>query len=381
MPRRPLAAAWWLLFGCFVRWGAAVRLLDTSVSCDQSNFILLLNFDSPFRGIVYSEDGYPNCLYINGSMIARQQYQLKAGIPLVGCETKMNEEGNFENAIIVQDNAKFLQSSDKKYLLTCIPSTMAVGPQRESLITVDFGGVTVDNSHTTSEVISNTLPAGTGNPALKYNVEIHSGHSVESPTLTNALNIGDPISYVVRLQKPVADSQISRCWASDTSSNLELSDERGCSVQPRGNIWGAFEKIESAEEVVFINRIKAWAFPTSNEVNIFCNLRICMSRSCAFSNCSLPADTRRAKRHEASGDLAEVETVTTKLRFRRQAMPSVSATDLLTTSTDEPNRSKLVCLTTSHLALLAACVFAVLLLVILVVFLLAPHRLLGNLRS
>ncbi|KAI6237788.1 Zona pellucida domain-containing protein [Aphelenchoides besseyi] len=362
------------MFHCF----SAVRLLDTSVSCDQSNFILLLNFDEPFRGIVYSEDGFPNCLYINGSMISQRQYQLK--IPLIGCETKMNEEGNFENAIIVQDNAKFLQSSDKKYLLTCIPSNMAIGAQRESLITVDFGGVTVDNSHTTSEVISNTLPAGSGNPALKYNVEIHAGHSVDSPTLTNALNIGDPISYVVRLQKPVADSQISRCWASDTSSNLELSDERGCSVQPRGNIWGPFERVESSSEVVFINRIKAWAFPTSNEVNIFCNLRICMSRSCAFTNCTEPADSRRAKRHGAQGDLAEVETVTTKLRFRRQSMPSVSATDLLTNS-ETTSRPKLVCLNVSHLALLAACVFAVLLLVILIVFLIAPHRILGKLRS
>ena len=30
----------------------------------------------------------------------------------------------------------------------------------------------------------------------------------------------------------------------------------------KGNIWGAFERVETQEEVVFINRIKAWAFPT-----------------------------------------------------------------------------------------------------------------------
>lgn len=69
-------------------------------------------------------------------------------------------------------------------------------------------------------------------------------------------------------------------------------------------------------------------FVFSNEVNIFCNLRICMSRSCAFSNCT--AETKRNKRHESVGDLAEVETVTTKLRFRRQAkLPSLSATVIL----------------------------------------------------
>lgn len=67
---------------------------------------------------------------------------------------------------------------------------------------------------------------------------------------------------MVRLQKPVADSQIGRCWATDSKSNLELADERGCSLQPRGNIWGAFDRLETNKEVVFINRIKAWAFPT-----------------------------------------------------------------------------------------------------------------------
>uniref|UniRef100_A0A915EGW1 ZP domain-containing protein n=1 Tax=Ditylenchus dipsaci TaxID=166011 RepID=A0A915EGW1_9BILA len=96
------------------------RLLDTSVSCDQNNFILSLNFDSPFQGIVYSEEGFPNCVYVNGTMLSHTSYQLK--IPLVGCETHTNLDGNFENAIIIQESDRLLQATDKKYLLTCIPS-------------------------------------------------------------------------------------------------------------------------------------------------------------------------------------------------------------------------------------------------------------------
>ena len=99
---------------------SGARLLDTSVSCDQDNFVLALNFDSIFRGIVYSEEGFPNCVYVNGSMLSQKAYTLK--IPLQGCETKRNSDGNYENAIIVQDNVSYLQSTDKKYLLTCIPS-------------------------------------------------------------------------------------------------------------------------------------------------------------------------------------------------------------------------------------------------------------------
>jgi hypothetical protein len=37
------------------------------------------------------------------------------------------------------------------------------------------------------------LPAGAANAALKYNVEIRAGHNIDAPTLSNALNIGDPI--------------------------------------------------------------------------------------------------------------------------------------------------------------------------------------------
>lgn len=138
----------------------------------------------------------------------------------------------------------------------------------------------MENRYTTTEIISGTLPpvfAPTND--LQYSVEIRGGHSLNSPSISNALNIGDSIvsgggakknwninflikSYIVRLKKPVSDSQLGRCWATDKKSSLELADERGCSMQPRGNIWGDFERVESNKEITFINRIKAWAFPT-----------------------------------------------------------------------------------------------------------------------
>uniref|UniRef100_A0AC34QLC9 ZP domain-containing protein n=1 Tax=Panagrolaimus sp. JU765 TaxID=591449 RepID=A0AC34QLC9_9BILA len=133
-------------------------------------------------------------------MLSQKAYTLK--IPLEGCETKRNDEGNFENAIIVQDHVSYLQSSDKKYLLTCIPSNPE--QRHDSMITVDFGGVTVDNRHTTTEVISGTLPPNALMPAanLKYQVEIRAGHGIDALPLSAPLNIGDPISYIVKLEKP-----------------------------------------------------------------------------------------------------------------------------------------------------------------------------------
>lgn len=51
-----------------------------------------------------------------------------------------------------------------------------------------------------------------------------------------------------------------------------------------------------------------------------------MSRACEFTNCTNPT-TRRARRHHLRpvGEMASLERVHTKIRFRRQSMPSVSA--------------------------------------------------------
>uniref|UniRef100_A0A914VNC4 ZP domain-containing protein n=1 Tax=Plectus sambesii TaxID=2011161 RepID=A0A914VNC4_9BILA len=73
-----------------------------------------------------------------------------------------------------------------------------------------------------------------------------------------------------------SDARIGRCWAKDNTSEIELSDDRGCSLQTTGNVWGSFKSENSgAEGRVFYNDIKAWAFPTSNKVNILCNLHLC----------------------------------------------------------------------------------------------------------
>uniref|UniRef100_A0A915NRF6 ZP domain-containing protein n=2 Tax=Meloidogyne TaxID=189290 RepID=A0A915NRF6_9BILA len=335
------------------------RLLDTSVACDQHNFLLSLNFDVPFRGLVYSEEGLPNCIYVNGTMLSQLNYHLK--VPLNGCETKINLDGNFENGVIIQENIGFLQASDKKYLLTCIPSSPLINPQTNTVTTTTitplpppllttksstttttlaFGeeneAINVDLNELSSkpkEYITSSSSSSSLNPPqqqqqipsldeptiinknseLKYSVEIKSGHNFEEFSLDS--NNLMP-SYLVRIQKPVSDSQIGRCWATDSNSSLELSDERGCSLQPKGNIWGAFERVETQEEVVFINRIKAWAFPTSNEVNIFCNLRICMSKHCSFiTNCS--ELTRQRRNDENNGILEEIEILKTLIKLNR----------------------------------------------------------------
>ncbi|VDO46365.1 unnamed protein product [Brugia timori] len=81
--------------------------------------------------------------------------------------------------------------------------------------------------------------------------------------------------YIIRVSSLAIDARIGQCWARDEQSTLQLSDDNGCSMQLAGNVWNHFQRQQHHNIIIFQNQIKAWAFPTSNDVNIFCNLHTC----------------------------------------------------------------------------------------------------------
>ncbi len=66
-------------------------------------------------------------------------------------------------------------------------------------------------------------------------------------------------------------------------------------------MWGSFVSTTVGRSVTFYNDIKAWAFPTSNEVNIFCNLHICVGK-CANNSC---IGRRLRRQHSSSSKLID----------------------------------------------------------------------------
>ncbi|VDM94100.1 unnamed protein product [Onchocerca ochengi] len=88
-------------------------------------------------------------------------------------------------------------------------------------------------------------------------------------------NVYSAVVYIIRVSSLARDARIGHCWARDDQSTLQLSDNNGCSVQLIGNVWNHFQRQEDGNSIIFRNQIKAWAFPTSNDVNIFCNLHTC----------------------------------------------------------------------------------------------------------
>ncbi|PIC54814.1 hypothetical protein B9Z55_000391 [Caenorhabditis nigoni] len=260
----------------------SLAIVDTSIACDKTDFLLKIKFDDVFRGTIQSRSGTPKCIYANGTLQPDTKYQLK--IPLKGCSTKENGEGNLENEIevVMANNNEFNAETDKRFLLTCIP---AAPVPKESQVTVSFGGITINSDATTASSLLN-------NQTVDYRVRVLDGASLDAKQLQRQLAVGDKVTYTVEM-KDGQNGRIGRCWANDGISELPLSDGQGCSLQTSGEVWGDFEVSRRNGKTIFYNHIKAWAFPTSNEVNIFCNLHVCVT-------CSQPTCRGRERRHHSS---------------------------------------------------------------------------------
>ncbi|GMR54037.1 hypothetical protein PMAYCL1PPCAC_24232, partial [Pristionchus mayeri] len=321
MPSQSILIRWILLSTVLASVSPLPSILHTSIACDKSDFVLKIKFNESFHGLIYTEKGEPNCVYADGSVQSKMNYALK--IPLSGCETRRNGEGHFENELVVQGGKQFNSREDKKFLLTCIPAQ----PQN-SQVTLSFGGVTVASPSTTASSLSSKASS------IDYSVSVLDGSSSDSPPLSRPLAVGDRVTYMVKLNSS-AKARIGRCWATDSKTLLVLADEEGCSQQTEGDVWGDFEQRRGTSgERIFLNHIKAWAFPTSKEVNIFCNLHVCPS--CEQSSCS-----RRPTRSQTDSVMHEdtVVEVMTSFRLRRdspESIQSLQRDEILTQESENP---------------------------------------------
>jgi hypothetical protein len=114
-------------------------ILNTDASCDDKFIYFRLNFAKPFRGLIYTEQAFPQCVYVNGSLVSQvgrnngalyniHQLTYDVRIPLNECLTRRNSaNGNYENPVVVQNSALYLDASDRKYLITCVPGANVQG--------------------------------------------------------------------------------------------------------------------------------------------------------------------------------------------------------------------------------------------------------------
>ncbi|KAF1769556.1 hypothetical protein GCK72_001373 [Caenorhabditis remanei] len=324
----------WIIGWAVLPFIQSVAIVDTSIACDKTDFLLKIKFDEVFHGTIQSRSGHPKCIYANGTLQPDTKYQLK--IPLKGCSTKENGEGNLENEIevVMGSNNDFNVETDKRFLLTCIP---AAPVPKESQVTVSFGGITINSDATTASSILN-------NQTVDYRVRVLDGASLDAKQLQRPLAVGDKVTYTVEM-KDDQNGRIGRCWANDGISELPLSDSQGCSLQTSGEVWGDFEVSRRDGKTIFYNHIKAWAFPTSNEVNIFCNLHVCVT-------CSQPSCRGRERRHHpetpvsdpfsSSIDVSDISppiAVRTSFRLKRENQARLETSPTSSFSSSSSNSS------------------------------------------
>ncbi|CDW54035.1 Zona pellucida domain containing protein [Trichuris trichiura] len=202
-----------------------------------------ISFSQLFRGVIYSDGHYgnPRCTYVNETSANRYDF----AIPINECRTGRQENGTVQHNLIVQRDPKILSGQDQLLYIICLPTVNAQLHSMERNIT--------------------------------YKAEIRRGNGYFGQPVQGELNVGEALSYVARVRGSHASNvRIGRCWASDEFSNLMLSDDNGCPMHAVKSIWSEFDKVQlDHDEVVLYNKIKAWAFPTSNRLNILCNLHFC----------------------------------------------------------------------------------------------------------
>lgn len=271
------------------------RIIEKSASCDDNFLYFAITFENSFVGLIYTDGEYGNlrCTYVNGSTFASTRYNIT--IPLTDCRSQKFQNGTRQNAIIVQKDSRILESTDNMFVLSCSPtsSNFAGGYGPNQRFTLTFLGITVQNGLTATEVVTNSN-SNNAFTTLDYAVEVQLGQGPNGRPIDRVLSVGEPISYVVRLKNlHSTDVRIGRCWATDGVSDIQLSDDDGCSLQPSNNIWNSFKSSQSDNGGrILYNNIKTWAFPTSNRVNIFCNLHVC-SPVCSATNCPLGSKSSR----------------------------------------------------------------------------------------
>ncbi|VDP15963.1 unnamed protein product [Soboliphyme baturini] len=255
-------------------------ITDKSASCDGGFVYFRIWFQEPFTGLIYS-DGYygvSRCTYVSGNASTFYNFS----VALNDCGTERMPNGSMKHALVVQRDSRILGGYDNLFVVICSPAVAAqLDVQPGQPFTIRFGGVTVDGKLRSSEVVAETVAS------VEYAASVLLGDGPNGPPANRPLSIGEPITYVIKIRSSqFQHMRVGNCWATDDISQLNLSDEGGCSLRKGENIWNEFRVATSPTDgdTVFYNSIKAWSFPTSNRVNIFCNMHFCQ-RSCFPPSC------------------------------------------------------------------------------------------------
>eukprot|EP00096_Caligus_rogercresseyi_P009471 TRINITY_DN3228_c0_g1_i1.p1 TRINITY_DN3228_c0_g1~~TRINITY_DN3228_c0_g1_i1.p1 ORF type:complete len:702 (-),score=181.59 TRINITY_DN3228_c0_g1_i1:772-2877(-) len=240
------------------------KITDLEVMCGNSHMEVLLTFDRPFNGLVFSKgalDRY-NCIYVQPHS-GQSNYRFK--IMYDSCGSKPDLNGKFyENNIVIQYDKDLIEVWDEAKRLRCewyndYEKGVTKAPIQVSdleVVELNFRGDNVDCW-----------------------MEIQQGKGPWASPVAGIVPLGTTLTMVVGIDDKQGefDMRLKSCEASDSRSRpILLSDENGCVLRPK--MISKFMKMKSSDSratVVTYAFFHAFKFPDSMAVNIRCKVEIC----------------------------------------------------------------------------------------------------------
>ncbi|XP_029827932.2 uncharacterized protein LOC115313153 [Ixodes scapularis] len=285
------------------------KLVKVAVRCTRAALNVRLEFDHPFRGLVYSKGhfGDPECRHVHGDSTpgaaeSRRTFEFAVRADRCGStkvERKPREGDSYlENTIVVQSELGIQDWSDSARRLRC-----SWDSNTERTVS---SSISVDQL----DVIAARYA---GSSAADSYMDVQHGRGPFSAPVTGLVKIGETLTLVVYALG--SDVHVKDCLAhdGDLGHTVQLTDAHGCVAKPK--LLGPWQKTTktgaTGASTIAFAYLKAFKFPDKVEVYLECNIEMC-KRQCS----ELCSGARRSKRqglNESSG-LAEPARVTRGIR-------------------------------------------------------------------
>ncbi|XP_065352848.1 cuticlin-4 [Cloeon dipterum] len=256
--------------------GDMPKIVQLDVKCEKNFMKVLLAFDKPFYGIVFSKGHYSNanCVHLP-SGLGKSSIKFEVGIH--ACGTQGNTENGlygygadsgsgtyFENTIVIQYDPQVQEVWDQARKLRC-----TWHEQYEKAVT--FRPFAVD--------MLDVVRADFAGDNVGCWMQIQVGKGPWASEVSGLVKIGQTMTMVLAIKEDdnKFDMLVRNCMAHDGKrAPIQLVDQRGCVT--RSKLMSRFTKIKNfgaSASVLSYAHFQAFKFPDSMEVHFQCTIQIC----------------------------------------------------------------------------------------------------------
>ncbi|XP_059485708.1 cuticlin-4-like [Neocloeon triangulifer] len=256
--------------------GDMPKIVQLDVKCEKNFMKVLLVFDKPFYGIVFSKGHYSNanCVHLPAGL-GKTSVKFEVGIH--ACGTQGNTENGlygygadsgsgtyFENTIVVQYDPQVQEVWDQARKLRC-----TWHEQYEKAVT--FRPFAVD--------MLDVVRADFAGDNVGCWMQIQVGKGPWASEVSGLVKIGQTMTMVLAIKEDdnKFDMLVRNCMAHDGKrAPIQLVDQRGCVT--RSKLMSRFTKIKNfgaSASVLSYAHFQAFKFPDSMEVHFQCTIQIC----------------------------------------------------------------------------------------------------------